>query len=104
MHFVVFAKDRPDGLRRRLETIELHRAYLGTAPSQHGIKVLLSGPLTEDDGEAIRGSFFLLDAPDRDSISTLLDGDPLKAADVWETIEISAVFVRQNNMNNISEA
>ncbi|MEO0978941.1 MAG: YciI family protein [Pseudomonadota bacterium] len=98
MHFVVTAEDRPDALNRRMDTIARHRAYLGEAPARHGIKVLLSGPLTTDDGEAMRGSFFLLDAPDRAGIEALLAGDPLTAADVWETIEISAVHLRQNNM------
>lgn len=98
MHFVVFAKDRPDALRQRLEVIDLHRAYLGKAPARHGVRVLLSGPLTKDDGETMRGSFFLLDAPDRALIEGLFAGDPLRAADVWETVEISAVHVRQNNM------
>ncbi|WP_306145365.1 YciI family protein [Roseibium sp. MMSF_3412] len=99
MHFVVFAKDRPDALHQRLDVIDLHRAYLGEAPARQGVKVLLSGPLTEDDGETMCGSFFLLDAPDRTRIEQLFADDPLKAADVWETVEISAVHVRQNNMN-----
>lgn len=98
MHFVVFATDRPDALHRRLGVIDFHRAYLGEAPARHGVKVLLSGPLTNDDGETMRGSFFLLDAPDRTRIEKLFADDPLKAADVWETVEISAVHVRQNNM------
>ncbi|MBG6148525.1 uncharacterized protein YciI [Labrenzia sp. EL_142] len=98
MHFVVYAKDRPNALRQRLEVIGLHRSYLGEAPARHGIKVLLSGPLTQDDGETMHGSFFFLNAVDRASIEALFEGDPLKAADVWETVEISAVHVRQNNM------
>ncbi|WP_421982851.1 YciI family protein [Roseibium sp.] len=98
MHFVIFAKDRPDALNRRLDVIDLHRAYLGEAPARHGVRVLLSGPLTRDDGETMRGSFFLLDAPDRASIEALIEGDPLKAANVWETVDVSAVHVRQNNM------
>ncbi|MEM8700307.1 MAG: YciI family protein [Pseudomonadota bacterium] len=98
MHFVVFAKDRPDALPQRLDVIDRHRTYLGEAPARHGVRVLLSGPLTQDDGETMRGSFFLLDATDRTSIDALFEGDPLMAAGVWETLEISAVQVRQNNM------
>ena len=101
MHFVVLAIDRTTALAKRLDVIGLHRTYLSEAPHLHGIKVLLSGPLTQDDGETMRGSFFLLDAPDRASVKALFAGDPLMTANVWKTIEISAVHVRQNNMNGL---
>ena len=98
MKFVVHAVDKPDALPRRLAVIDAHRAYLAEAPARHGIRILLSGPLTEDDGETMRGSFFLLDAPDRQSVEDFFAGDPLQAAGIWEERQISAVLVRQNNM------
>lgn len=98
MQFVVYAIDKPDALRIRLEVLEAHRHFLGTAPADFGVKVLLSGPLTEDDGTTMRGSFFLLEAETREQIEEMFSNDPLKAAGVWAECQISAVMIRQNNM------
>ncbi|CTQ69525.1 YciI family protein [Roseibium alexandrii] len=98
MQFVVYAIDKPDALRLRLEVLEAHRHFLGTEPERYGVKVLLSGPLTEDDGSTMRGSFFLLEADNREKIKDMFANDPLQAAGVWAEQQISAVTVRQNNM------
>ena len=98
MQFVVYAVDKPDALPRRLDALEAHRRYLDTAPAEHGVKVLLSGPLTEADGKTMRGSFFLLEATTQDDIEAMFAGDPLQAADVWSERSVSAVTIRQNNM------
>jgi len=98
MHFVVYARDKPGALQRRLDALDAHRRHLNEAPARKGVKVLLSGPLLEDDGETMRGSFLLLDADSRAAIEALFSEDPLQDADVWEDVQISAVHVRQNNM------
>ncbi len=100
MHIVAHAIDKPDALPRRLEIIDAHRAYLAEAPAKHGVKGLLSGPLTEDDGETMKGSFFLFDAPGRAAVEALIAGDPISQADVWDHVHITAVMIRQNNMGN----
>ncbi|WP_422019453.1 YciI family protein [Roseibium sp.] len=98
MQFVVYAIDKPDALRLRLEVLEAHRRFLGTEPANYGVRVLLSGPLTEDDGSTMRGSFFLLEAESREKIKDMFANDPLQVAGVWAEQHISAVTVRQNNM------
>ncbi|MEM8811786.1 MAG: YciI family protein [Pseudomonadota bacterium] len=96
MRFVVYAIDKPGALSRRLTTLAAHRAYLDEGPARHGVQVLLSGPLTEDDGETMRGSFFLLEAEARSNIEAMFAEDPLQAADVWGELHVSGVTVRQN--------
>lgn len=98
MQFVVYALDKPDALTFRLQVLDAHRDFLETAPADHGVKVLLSGPLTEDDGSTMRGSFFLLEAERQEDIEEMFAKDPLQAAGVWSERNISAVMVRQNNM------
>ncbi|MEO0820096.1 MAG: YciI family protein [Pseudomonadota bacterium] len=103
MRFVVHALDKPDALARRLAVIEAHRAHLATAPARHGVTVLLSGPLTADDGETMRGSFFLLEAPGRAAIEALFAEDPLAGADVWAARHVSAVILRQDNLSGAGQ-
>ena len=98
MHFVAHALDKSDALGRRCAILAEHRAYLDTAPQRLGVRILLSGPLTMDDGETMIGSFFLVDAKDRQSVDALFAGDPLARADVWASLRVHAVTLRQNAM------
>lgn len=98
MQFVLKAFDKPDALPRRLEVIAAHRGFLDTAPAEHGVKVLLSGPLMDDDGETMIGSFFLLEADERADIDAMFANDPLSKADVWGKMNLTPIVIRQNNM------
>ena len=100
MHFVVHALDKRDALPRRLAVLAAHRVYLDEAPKRHGVTVLLSGPMTSDDGARMIGSFFLLEAPDRTAIDAMLAADPMATADVWEQRHLQAVTLRQNAMRS----
>lgn len=100
MHFVVHAIDKPDALERRRAIIDAHRAYTKDAPAEFGVTVLISGPLLKEDGETMGGSFFLLDAPDRDAVDNLIANDPISSADVWDNVRVSPFFLRQDNMSS----
>lgn len=93
MLFVVFCLDRPDAAEARAENVEAHKRYLDGKP----IKVLLSGPLTSDDGQAIVGSFFMVDAASRAEVQRWQDGDPLYRAGIWASIEVRAFAKRIDN-------
>ena len=103
MQFVVHALDRKDALEQRLAILSQHREFLDVGPEQFGVTVLMSGPLNTDDGEAMIGSFFLLSAESRQPIETMFAADPLAIAGVWESIDISRVTIRQNNIGPILE-
>ena len=51
----------------------------------------------DDAMENIVGSLYLLDAPDRAAIEEFTDGDPLVAADIWQSVEIRAFNKRVDN-------
>lgn len=104
MHFIVHALDKPDALQRRLDVIDAHRAYLAEARPRHSAKILMSGPLIDDQTQEMKGSFFLIDAPDRTDVEDLFAGDPLAGANVWETCTVTAFHLRtsvleQQSMN-----
>jgi hypothetical protein len=93
LYFVIRCIDKAGALERRLSTMEAHKAYVSTKP----IKVLLSGPLTEDDGETIIGSFFMVEAATRDDVERFQRGDPLYDAGIWDSIEVHAFAKRIDN-------
>lgn len=93
MLFVISCLDKPGALETRLATMQAHKDYVATDP----IKVLLSGPLTEDDGETIIGSFFMVEAADRAEVERFQRNDPLYQASIWQSIEVRAFAKRIDN-------
>ena len=73
MIWIIICKDKADSLKRRMAVIDEHRKYLSTNP----IKTLVSGPLTDFDGETMNGSFFMVEAEEISEIHTFQANDPL---------------------------
>jgi uncharacterized protein YciI len=93
MLFVIFGIDKPNMGPTRAEAMPAHVAYLNEAP----IKLVMSGPLTSDDGEDIVGSLYVVEAEGRAAIEEFCKNDPLIQADVWEYSEIRAFNKRVDN-------
>jgi uncharacterized protein YciI len=93
VYFVIRCIDKPGALETRLANMEAHKEYVATKP----IKVLLSGPLTEDDGETIIGSFFMVEGDDRAAVDRFQHNDPLFKAGIWESIDVHAFAKRVDN-------
>jgi uncharacterized protein YciI len=91
--FVIHCIDKPGMAAARAAAIEGHVAYLATRP----IKVVMSGPLTSDDGARVEGSFFIVEAPDRAAVVAFQAADPLYLAGIWSTVEIRAFSKRVDN-------
>ena len=93
MLFVIHCMDKPDVLDTRLANMQAHKDYVNTKP----IKLLLSGPLTADDGQTIIGSFFMVEAADRSEAETFQQNDPLFKAGIWESTAVHAFAKRVDN-------
>jgi uncharacterized protein YciI len=94
MLFVLHAIDRPGALPKRLANYDAHKAFLSdTIP--YDIKIVMSGPLTADDGTTMIGSLFLIEAADRAAVERFHAADPFLAADIWETVTITGFIRRQ---------
>ena len=63
MIWVILCKDKPNSLDKRMKIIDEQRAYLSTNP----IKTLISGPLTDKEGN-MNGSFFMVEASNEEEI------------------------------------
>jgi len=93
MLFVIYCLDKPGTEKTRAANMQAHKDYINTGP----IKVLLSGPLTTDDGKGIVGSFFMVDAADRTHVERFQRNDPLFKAGIWASIEVRAFAKRIDN-------
>lgn len=91
MLFVIHCLDKPGMMEKRMQAISAHRDYLDNS----GIKVVMSGPLVEEDDEAkIIGSVYVLEAENRATLDAILKDDPLVQADIWETVNINTFIKR----------
>ena len=93
MFFVIRCIDKPGMLETRMANMEPHKEYVSGKP----IKVLLSGPLTEDDGETIIGSFFMVEADERADVERFQHNDPLFNAGIWASVDVHAFAKRVDN-------
>ena len=96
MIWVVLCKDKPNSLDDRMRIIDEHRAYLSTNP----IKTLISGPLTDTEGN-MNGSFFMVEANSEEEIKIFQQNDPIFKANIWDEIIISPFNKRVDNLSKI---
>jgi len=94
MLFVIHALDKPGALPTRLANYDDHKRFLSDT-SPFGIKIVMSGPLTADDGETMIGSLLLIESPDRASVERFNAADPFHKAGIWERVTITAFLRRQ---------
>ena len=93
MLFIVYCLDKPGATELRAANMQAHRGYIDTQP----IKLLLSGPLTTDDGKGVVGSFFMVDAADRAQVERFQRNDPLFKSGIWASTEVRAFAKRVDN-------
>ncbi|MFP6732921.1 MAG: YciI family protein [Rhodospirillales bacterium] len=93
MLFCIFGIDKPNMGATRADVMPAHVEYLDKAP----IKLVMSGPLTSDDGEDIVGSLYVVEAEGRAAIEEFCENDPLIQADIWEYSQIRAFNKRVDN-------
>lgn len=92
--WVIHALDRPNKLDSRMELYPAHRAFLADAP-KWSVEIVMSGPLTTDDGSTPIGSLFVLGAPDRITVKAFHQSDPFFKAEIWEKSIITAFDKRR---------
>ena len=94
MLFVIHAIDRKGALSQRLAHYEAHKTFLSDT-SDYGVRIVMSGPLTEGENQTMIGSLFIVEAPDRRSVDRFNAADPFYAAEIWERISITGFIRRQ---------
>lgn len=94
MLFAIHALDRAHALSTRLANYDAHKAFLSDS-SRFGVTIVMSGPLTSDDGQAMIGSLFLIEAPGRAEVESFHRADPFFTAGIWEKTSVTGFLRRQ---------
>jgi len=94
MLFVIHALDRPSALSQRLAHYDAHKSFLSDT-SPYDVDIVMSGPLTADDGATMIGSLLVVEAPNRATVERFNGADPFHAAGIWERVTITG-FVRRH--------
>jgi uncharacterized protein len=83
-HFTIYCLDVAGSAVLRERHVEEHKAYLSNAP----FKILISGPLLEEDRSTINGSCFIVEAESKNQVIEFNRNDPFTKAGVWAHVEI----------------
>lgn len=94
MLFAIHGLDRAGALPTRLANYDAHKAFLADT-SAYGVRIVMSGPLTDDDGTTMIGSLFIVEAQDRAAVVAFNAADPFRKADLWEQVTITGFIRRQ---------
>ncbi|MDH3473780.1 MAG: YciI family protein [Rhodospirillales bacterium] len=84
MLFVVLTTDKPNSAGIRAGNRPAHLAYL----EGFGTQIVAGGATLSDNGEAMTGSFLLVDMADRAAVEAFAAGDPFAKAGLFEKTEI----------------
>jgi uncharacterized protein YciI len=86
MFFIIHALDKPGQTQTTLDNYADHKSYLSSA----SIKTIVSGPLLDDDGVTMIGSFFLLEADSKEEVIRFNANDPFGRIGLWQSVSINA--------------
>lgn len=90
--YVLYAKDKPESLERRLEHYAAHRTFIERGAPE--VAVVMSGPLQTDNGEAMIGSMIMLEASSRMAVERFVAEDPFTREGVWGEVSIARFYCR----------
>jgi hypothetical protein len=90
MFWIIHALDKEGMGDVRLAHVDRHREFLNAYP----IKTIISGPLMDDAGQTMIGSFFLVEADTREEVEKFHQSDPFHALGIWQPARIHAFYKR----------
>ncbi len=86
MNFVLYCVDKPGHGQVRADNRPDHLDYL----KGNLDRIVIAGPMTNDDGDGVLGSMLVIEAADRAEAEAFAAGDPYAKAGLFETVEIKA--------------
>ncbi|MEK9660474.1 MAG: YciI family protein [Alphaproteobacteria bacterium] len=83
-YFAIFAWDGPDSTAKRKAVAEAHHKFQASVMDRY----VARGPMFEDDGTTMIGSFMIMEFPDRAACDEFWAGEPLNYGGVFDRVEI----------------
>ena len=78
--------DRPHAAELRAKVRPEHKAYLGLQAE----RIAFAGPLVDDEGKDMHGSFLAIDFPNRAAATAWLKEEPFYRAGLYASVQIHA--------------
>ena len=82
--FAITCIDGPDGKARRKEVAEAHHKFQATVMDRY----IARGPMFEDDGVKMIGSFFIVEFPDRAACDEFIAAEPLNYGGAFADVSL----------------
>jgi len=86
MNFILYCVDKPGHSQVRADNRPAHLDYLNSNLD----RIVIAGPMTSDDGDAVLGSLLVIEAADRAEAEAFAAGDPYAKAGLFDKVEIKA--------------
>lgn len=83
--FLLHALDRPGSIDIRMANRPAHLEWAAS----HADKILVAGPLFQDDGETFAGSCFILNMPSLEAAKSWAEDDPYAKAGLFGTVSLT---------------
>ena len=87
MLYVIHAIDKPGHLQVRLDNRPAHVEYVKSGPS----RLLLAGPLMEEDHETPKGTLLIIEAENLEAARAFAEKDPYNRANLFAEVTVTAL-------------
>ena len=87
MLYVIHAIDKPGHLQLRLDTRPEHVEYVKSGPN----KLLLAGPLMEEDHETPKGTLLIIEAENLEAAEAFAANDPYNQVGLFAEVTVTAL-------------
>ena len=94
MQYIIRSFDKPDSLKIRLENRDNHVAYVNS----QSVKLLLAGPLLDDDSGDPIGTLLIVEADRREDVEDYAENDPYNQAGLFSASHITVINITVNNL------
>ena len=95
MQYIIRSFDKPDSLKIRLANRDNHVDYV----KSQSVKLLLAGPLMNDDTGDPLGTLLIVDADKRSDVEHYAENDPYNRAGLFAESQITAINITVNNLD-----
>jgi len=94
MQYIIRSFDKPHSLKIRLENRDNHVAYVNS----QSVKLLLAGPLLNDETGDPIGTLLIVEADNRNDVENYAENDPYNKAELFSESQITAINITVNNL------